>query len=78
VTTTNTVPAATLRAEGRVNEAKPLLLAKRPSGEAALVYAFTLLPMLALVVAVPLAWGWGCPGSTPGWPPRSTSSPGSE
>jgi len=31
----------------------------RPPGETALVYTFTLVPMLALVAAVPLAWGWG-------------------
>ncbi len=31
----------------------------RPDGEGALVHAFVLLPMLALVAAVPLAWGWG-------------------
>jgi stearoyl-CoA desaturase (Delta-9 desaturase) len=59
VTTTNTTPASIPRAEGRVREAKPVLVAKRPSSEAALVYAFVLLPMLALVAAVPLAWGWG-------------------
>ena len=59
MTTTNTAPASTPSAEGRVSEAKPVLVDKRPSSEAALVYAFVLLPMLALVVAVPLAWGWG-------------------
>ena len=59
MTTTNTTPASIPRAEGRVREAKPVLVAKRPSSEAALVYAFVLLPMLALVAAVPLAWGWG-------------------
>ena len=59
MTTTNADPASTPNAEGRVSEAKPVLVDKRPSSEAALVYAFVLLPMLALVVAVPLAWGWG-------------------
>ncbi|TQM13861.1 acyl-CoA desaturase [Pseudonocardia kunmingensis] len=39
--------------------AKPVLDGRRPPGESALVYAFTLLPMLALVAAIPLAWGWG-------------------
>jgi stearoyl-CoA desaturase (delta-9 desaturase) len=28
-------------------------------GRAALVYVFTIVPMLALVAAVPAAWGWG-------------------
>ncbi|MFC7661059.1 fatty acid desaturase [Pseudonocardia benzenivorans] len=36
-----------------------MLAGRRPAGQAALVYGFTLLPMLALVAAVPLAWGWG-------------------
>jgi stearoyl-CoA desaturase (Delta-9 desaturase) len=40
-------------------QAKPILGARRPRGESALVYFFTLVPMLALVAAVPLAWGWG-------------------
>ncbi|WP_308251965.1 fatty acid desaturase [Pseudonocardia sp. KRD291] len=39
--------------------AKPVLDGRRPPFEAALVYAFTLIPMIALVAAVPLAWGWG-------------------
>jgi stearoyl-CoA desaturase (delta-9 desaturase) len=39
--------------------AKPVLDGWRPPGESVLVYIFTLVPMLALVVAVPLAWGWG-------------------
>jgi stearoyl-CoA desaturase (Delta-9 desaturase) len=38
---------------------KPVLAGPRPPAHSALVYAFTLLPMLALVAAVPLAWGWG-------------------
>ena len=39
--------------------AKPVLDGRSPRGERALVYIFTLVPMLALVVAVPFAWGWG-------------------
>ena len=39
--------------------AKPVLDGRRPRGESVLVHAFVLLPMVALVVAVPLAWGWG-------------------
>ncbi|MHA6623165.1 acyl-CoA desaturase [Pseudonocardia sp. DLS-67] len=38
---------------------KPVLDGRRPPAESALVYIFTLFPMLALVAAVPLAWGWG-------------------
>jgi stearoyl-CoA desaturase (Delta-9 desaturase) len=59
VTTAHPASTTIPRAERTVREAKPLLLDRRPSAEAALVYAFTLLPMLALVAAVPLAWGWG-------------------
>ncbi|GAY08371.1 acyl-CoA desaturase [Pseudonocardia sp. N23] len=38
---------------------KPVLAPPRPRAEAVLVYGFTLIPMLALFAAVPLAWGWG-------------------
>ena len=36
-----------------------MLMGTKPRAEAALVYAFTVIPMLALAAAVPLAWGWG-------------------
>jgi stearoyl-CoA desaturase (delta-9 desaturase) len=39
--------------------AKPLHGDAQPRGRASLVYAFTAIPMLALVLAVPMAWGWG-------------------
>jgi stearoyl-CoA desaturase (delta-9 desaturase) len=45
--------------EARRGGAQPILDGRRPPGESALVYVFTLVPMLALVAAVPLAWGWG-------------------
>jgi stearoyl-CoA desaturase (delta-9 desaturase) len=38
---------------------KPVLDGNRPKHESLLVYAFTLIPMLALAAAVPVAWGWG-------------------
>jgi stearoyl-CoA desaturase (delta-9 desaturase) len=38
---------------------KPVLDGRRPHGESALVYVFVILPMVALVAAVPVAWGWG-------------------
>jgi stearoyl-CoA desaturase (delta-9 desaturase) len=41
------------------NGGKPVLAGKRPRAHAALVYGFTLIPMLALVASVPLAWGRG-------------------
>ncbi|HYS39438.1 MAG TPA: acyl-CoA desaturase, partial [Pseudonocardiaceae bacterium] len=39
--------------------AKPLMGADRTPGEHGLVHVFILVPFLALVAAVPLAWGWG-------------------
>jgi stearoyl-CoA desaturase (delta-9 desaturase) len=39
--------------------AKPTLDGQNTHGESALVYVFVILPMLALVAAVPFAWGWG-------------------
>jgi stearoyl-CoA desaturase (Delta-9 desaturase) len=38
---------------------KPILDPPKPRHEQLLIGVFTLLPMLALVAAVPLAWGWG-------------------
>ena len=63
--TTVMAPGATARGatrpalDRRGGVAKPVLDGRRPPGESALVYFFTLVPMLALVAAVPLAWGWG-------------------
>jgi stearoyl-CoA desaturase (delta-9 desaturase) len=39
--------------------AQPMLDTPRPRAEQLLVGGFTSLPMLALLAAVPLAWGWG-------------------
>lgn len=39
--------------------AKPILDRPRPRAEQLLVNVFVIVPMLALVAAVPLAWGWG-------------------
>ncbi|MEV5541845.1 acyl-CoA desaturase [Saccharopolyspora shandongensis] len=38
---------------------QPLLAGRRPLAPHLSVYVFILLPFLALVAAVPLAWGWG-------------------
>ncbi len=43
----------------RSGDPKPMLDGQRAHGESALVYVFVVLPMLALLAAVPLAWGWG-------------------
>lgn len=37
----------------------PVLNGRRPEGEQLLVVLFVALPTLALIVAVPFAWGWG-------------------
>jgi stearoyl-CoA desaturase (Delta-9 desaturase) len=63
--TTSMAPGVTARGatrsalDRRGGVAKPVLDGRQPPGESALVYFFTLLPMLALVAAVPMAWGWG-------------------
>lgn len=38
---------------------KPLSGAEKTNGKMALIYLFLLVPLAALVAAVPLAWGWG-------------------
>lgn len=38
---------------------KPLTMGDRPLVAQVLVYVFVLLPLVALVAAVPFAWGWG-------------------
>jgi stearoyl-CoA desaturase (Delta-9 desaturase) len=51
----------TASAPGRPTRAgpKPLLDGQRPRAEQLLVGIFVVVPMLALLAAVPLAWGWG-------------------
>jgi stearoyl-CoA desaturase (Delta-9 desaturase) len=56
--TTLTAPDPTAETTAR-GGAKPMLDGRRPRGESVLVYAFTLIPTLALVAAMPLTWGWG-------------------
>jgi hypothetical protein len=50
----STVPASAARPA-----AQPLLDGKRPRAQSLVVHIFVILPILALVAAVPLAWGWG-------------------
>src|ERR1700716_3847457 len=42
-----------------VPPAKPLMAEDRTPAAHSLVHVFILVPFLALVAAVPLAWGWG-------------------
>ncbi len=37
----------------------PIIDGRRPALQHTLIYVFVLLPMIALVAAVPVAWGWG-------------------
>lgn len=39
--------------------APPMLAGRRPRRESVLVGVFVVVPLLALLLAVPLAWGWG-------------------
>src|ERR1700754_4777873 len=39
--------------------ADPLIAGRRTALQHALIYVFVGLPMVALVAAVPLGWGWG-------------------
>ena len=41
------------------SRSKPVFSKPKPRHEQLLIGAFTCLPMLALIAAVPLAWGWG-------------------
>ncbi|WP_203882890.1 acyl-CoA desaturase [Planotetraspora kaengkrachanensis] len=53
------VVAQPMSAEGTVPGPKPLLDGRRPLPAHVAVYAFVAVPLLAVVVAVPVAWGWG-------------------
>jgi stearoyl-CoA desaturase (Delta-9 desaturase) len=46
-------------ASGAQTAAQPLLAGKKARYHSALIHLFVVLPMLALAVAVPLAWEWG-------------------
>ena len=62
---TTITPTATTQTASRTGQAatpfvaKPIFAKPRPRHEQLLIGAFTVLPMLALIAAVPLAWGWG-------------------
>ena len=55
MTTTAPRPAPSVL-DGR--GARPLLDGQRTTGEQLLVKVFVAVPLLALLAAVPLAWGW--------------------
>ncbi|MBV8995043.1 MAG: acyl-CoA desaturase, partial [Pseudonocardiales bacterium] len=46
-------------ADQQRTQPEPILSGRRTVGPHILVYLFVLAPMLALIVAVPVAWGWG-------------------
>lgn len=60
-----------------VPDPKPMVVPGRSVGEQVLVKIFVLMPFIALIAAVPIAWGWGSAGPISAWPPASTSSPAS-
>ncbi|MFI5906559.1 acyl-CoA desaturase [Dactylosporangium sp. NPDC051541] len=45
--------------DGPANGPKPLTEGKQPAGIVVALWAFVILPFIALVAAVPVAWGWG-------------------
>ena len=53
---------------------EPLTLGARPAGNEVMVKVFVVVPFLALLGALPFAWGWGLTWSTARWPPPSTWS----
>ncbi len=50
---------ASIAPEAAVRGAKPIIAGRRPTGEQMLVNVFVIVPMLALVAAIPFAWAWG-------------------
>ncbi|GII41269.1 acyl-CoA desaturase [Planotetraspora phitsanulokensis] len=53
------VVAQPMSAEGTVPGPKPILDGRRPLPAHVAVYLFVAVPLLAVLVAVPVAWGWG-------------------
>jgi stearoyl-CoA desaturase (Delta-9 desaturase) len=55
------MPAVSVTTEttSKTGERATLLAGRRGVGEAVLVKLFVVLPLLAVIVAVPFAWGWG-------------------
>src|SRR5829696_10554577 len=41
------------------SQPKPIIDGRRPTFDHFLLYVFVLVPFVALVAAVPVAWGWG-------------------
>lgn len=56
----STPPAETTTDAGPVTaQPKPVVEGTKKSGEQIALYAFVIVPFLAVVAAVPVAWGWG-------------------
>ncbi|HEX3651178.1 MAG TPA: acyl-CoA desaturase, partial [Pseudonocardiaceae bacterium] len=53
------MPLEQLDAPGRSTRTVDLLAGKRPLAAHISVYLFVAVPMIALVTAIPFAWGWG-------------------
>ncbi len=52
-------PTGAQKTGGAPVEPKPVVAGYRPVAAQLAVYSFVLLPLLAVVIAVPFAWGWG-------------------
>jgi len=50
---------ASIAPEAAVRGAKPVIAGRRPAAEQLLVNVFVIVPMLALIAAIPVAWAWG-------------------
>ena len=62
MTPTQTLPASTKPATAAPPETaggKPVIAGYRPAAAQIAVYGFSLIPLLAVLAAVPFAWGWG-------------------
>ncbi len=56
----STPPAETTTDAGPVTaQPKPVVEGTKKSGEQIALYAFVIVPFLAVLAAVPVAWGWG-------------------
>src|SRR5439155_13149765 len=56
------IPTPTAVTEGTAADArgpKPLTEGRQPTGVIVALWAFVIVPFIALVAAVPVAWGWG-------------------
>ena len=56
----------------RPDVAKPLLDAPQTLAAGIAMWVAVLLPLVGLVVAIPVGWGWACPSWICSWPRSAT------